>query len=272
MSSSILRGEVSEVISGEVSRAESSWRAYARTMYMTTYKPMYLALYICMYNVHDVRAVEPRNGRQIDVNTRTCKHLDAFQASLVLSNANLAKQGRNLAFLSPNLALTSPLKPQKTLGFHQKARLARLEVGMPRVWEIHVHAHVHVHSPYRSVWKITSPDLANLASGFSSVGARLSPAINLRTKLPHVARSLPRCPSSRTSQVTRQWANAGPTARLPEWHSVASCDEMPSPQRMGPPQKFDAPLGCGNSRAINHSLFFMSDPMSPVTISQRIAL
>jgi|GEM_PF-3631139 len=267
MSSSILRGDVSEVISGKVSRTESSWRACARSMYVTTYKPMYLALYMGMYNVHDVRAVEPRNGRQIDVNTRTCKHLDAFQASLVRPTANLAKQGRNLAFLSPNLAVTSPLKPQKTLGFYQKARLARLEVGMPRVWEIHVHAHVHVHSPYRSVWKITSPDLANLASGFSSVGARLSPAIKLPATLPHVARSLPRCPSSRTSQATRQWANAGPTARLPEWHSVASCDEIASPQRMGPPQKFDAPLGCGNSRAINHSLFFMSDPMSPVTTS-----
>ncbi|MCA9195478.1 MAG: hypothetical protein KDB03_27090 [Planctomycetales bacterium] len=59
-----------------------------------------------------------------------------------------------------------------------------------------------------------------------------------------------------------------PTARLPKWHAT----EMRSPQRMGPPQKFDAPLGCGNSRAINHSLFFMSDPMSPVTTSQRIAL
>lgn len=272
MSSSILRGEVSEVISGKVSRTESRWRACACTMYMTTYKPMYVGLYMGMYNVDDVRAVEPRNGRQIDVKARTYKHLDAFQASVVLSNANLAKQGRNLAFLSPNLAVTSPLKPQQTLAFYQKARLARLEVGMPRVWEIHVHAHVHVHSPYRREWEITSPDLANLASGFSSVCARPAPAINLRTKLPHVARSLPRCPSSRTSQATRQWANAGPTVRLPEWHSVASCDETASPQRMGPPQKFDAPLGCGNSRAINHSLFFMSDPMSPVTTSQRIAL
>jgi hypothetical protein len=268
MSSSILRGDVSEVISGKVSRTESSWRACACTMY----KPMYLALYVGMYNVHVVRAVEPRNGRQIDVNTRTCKHLDAFQASLVRPTANLAKQGRNLALLGPNLAVTSPLKPQKTLAFYQKARLARLEVGMPRVWEMHVHAHVHVHSPYRREWKITSPDLANLASGFSSVAARLSPAIKLPATLPHVARSLPRCPSSRTSQATRQWANSGPTARLPEWHSVANCDEIASPQRMGPPQKFDAPLGCGNSRAINHSLFFMSDPMSPVTISQRIAL
>lgn len=272
MSSSVVRGEVSEVISGTVSRTDSRWRAGACTMYMITYKPMYVGLYMGMYNVHDVRAVVRRNGRRIGCKAPTYKHLDTFKASLVRPTANLAKQGRNLALFGPNLAVTSPLKPQKTLAFYQKARLARLEVGMPRVWEIHVHAHVHVHSPYRREWEITSPDLANLASGFSSVCARPAPAINLRTKLPHVARSLPRCLSSRTSQATRQWANAGPTSRLPEWHSVASCDEIASPQWMGPPQKFDAPLGCGNSRAINHSLFFMSDPMSPVTTSQRIAL
>lgn len=245
MSSPIVRGEVSEVISGEVSRTESSWRACARTMYRTTYKPMYVALYMDMYNVHDVRAVEPRNGRQIDVKARTYKHLDASLASLVLSNANLAKQGRNLAFLRPNLALTSPLKPQKTLGFHQKARLARLEVGMPRVWEIHVHAHVHVHSPYRRVWKITSPYLANLASGFSSVRTRLSPAINLRTTLPHVARSLPRCPTSRISRPTRQGANGGPTARLPEWHSNVGSHQ----KTLGTPSPTPQTLGRGNSRA-----------------------
>ena len=183
MSNSVVRGEVSEDISGTVSRTDSRWRACAHSMYVTTYEPMYMALYMGMYNVHDVRAVERRNGRRIGCKAPTYKHLDTFQASLVRPTANLAKQGRNLAFLSPNLAVTSPLKPQKTLAFYQKARLARLEVGMPRVWEIHVHAHVHVHSPYRREWEITSPDLANLASGFSSVCARPAPAINLRTKV-----------------------------------------------------------------------------------------
>jgi hypothetical protein len=70
-----------------------------------------------------------------------------------------------------------------------------------------------------------------------------------------------RCPTSRpmhrirmerpAHQRSRQWANGGPTARLPKWHAT----EMRSPQRMGPPPKFDAPLGCGNSRATRHSLF-----------------
>ena len=88
--------------------------------------------------------------------------------------------------------------------------------------------------------------------------SRLQPAFESRTTLRTHARSLPTRPTLRPSHSSRQWANSGPTARLPEWHSVASCDEIASPQRMGPPQKFDAPLGRGNSRAIRHSLFFMS--------------
>ena len=41
------------------------------------------------------------------------------------------------------------------------------------------------------------------------------------------------------------------------------------PQTMGPPPKTTAFLGRGNSRAIRHSLFVLSDPQLP---SQRIAL
>jgi hypothetical protein len=41
------------------------------------------------------------------------------------------------------------------------------------------------------------------------------------------------------------------------------------PQTMGPPPKNTAFLGRGNSRAIRHSLFVLSDPQLP---SQRIAL
>ncbi len=41
------------------------------------------------------------------------------------------------------------------------------------------------------------------------------------------------------------------------------------PQTMGPPPKTNAFLGRGNSRAIRHSLFVLSDPQLP---SQRIAL
>lgn len=41
------------------------------------------------------------------------------------------------------------------------------------------------------------------------------------------------------------------------------------PQTMGPPPKTNAFLGRGNSRAIRHSLFLLSDPQLP---SQRIAL
>ena len=41
------------------------------------------------------------------------------------------------------------------------------------------------------------------------------------------------------------------------------------PQTMGPPPKNTAFLGRGNSRAIRHSLFVLSDPQLP---SRRIAL
>jgi hypothetical protein len=41
------------------------------------------------------------------------------------------------------------------------------------------------------------------------------------------------------------------------------------PQTMGPPPKTTAFLGRGNSRAIRHSLFVLSDPQLP---SQRIEL
>ncbi len=99
---------------------------------------------------------------------------------------------------------------------------------------------------------------SSIDAGFRFRTSRLQPTIESRTTLRTDARSLSTRPMSRPSHSSRQWANSSPTVRLPEWHSVASCDEIASPQRMGPPQKFDAPLGCGNSRAIRHSLFFMS--------------
>ena len=95
--------------------------------------------------------------------------------------------------------------------------------------------------------------------------SRLQPAFESRTTLRTDATSLLIRPMSRPSRSTRQWANSGPTARLPLWHSLTK----PSPQRMGPPPEIYAPLGCGNSRAISHSLFVLSDPQLP---SQRIAL
>ncbi len=52
-----------------------------------------------------------------------------------------------------------------------------------------------------------------------------------------------------------------PTTRLPLWHSQAPND--------GSSPKTNAFLGRGNSRAIRHSLFVLSDPQLP---SQRIAI
>lgn len=168
------------------------------------------------------------------------------------------------------LGLTSPQIPTETLGFHAKARLARLFPPMLT----HVHARVRTRRinnfAYRSGLKLTSPNLANLAHGSLSVVELVLHACSRRTTLRTDASSPRRRPLSRPSHSSRQWANSGTTASLPLWHSLAT----PGPQRMGPPPKTTALLGRGNSRAIRQSLFFMSDPMSLVnkSPSQRIAL
>lgn len=225
MSSSIRHSEVSEVARVQIQRTESGWRACARTMYMV----MYTSMYMGMYNVHDARAVEGRNGRKIDSKVPTSKYLDALKASKAFSTNNLAKQGHNLAFLSHNLAVTSPTKPMKTLVFSQKARLARLKVDIPRVRENYVHPHVHVHSLYRSGLEITSLDLANLASGFLSVRARLF-CFHPSHDVAPVVSSLTRRPPRRISHTTRPWPN-----RAPLWQS-ASLAPITSAHRivMGP--------------------------------------
>ena len=210
MSSPSLRSEVSEVDRAQFQRTETGWRACARTMYIV----MYTSMYMGVYSVHDARAAESRNGREIDCKLATSKYLDALEASSAPSTNNLAKQGHNLAFLSHNLAVTSPTKPTKTLLFSQKARLARLEVDIPRVWEIYVHPHVHVHSPYRRGLEITSRDLANLASGFLGVRAQLScfdPSHDVA----------PRCDFSSTSPTASLVAHHATVRQL--WPHVQEC-------------------------------------------------
>ncbi len=189
--------------------------------------------------------------------------LDAFGAHSVL--ARLARLREVMV-----LGLTSPGIPTETLGFHTKARLARLFPPMLT----YVHARVRTRRinnfAYRSGLKLTSPNLANLAVRSSSAVERVLHACGRRTMLRTDASSQRSRPLRRPSHSSRQWANSGPTARLPLWHSLAT----PGPQRMGPPPKNTAFLGRGNSRAIRQSLFFMSDPMSLVNMSpsQRIAL
>ncbi len=155
--------------------------------------------------------------------------LDAFGAHSVL--ARLARLREVMV-----LGLTSPQIPTETLGFHAKARLARLFPPMLT----HVHARVRTRRinnfAYRSGLKLTSPNLANLAHGSSSAVERVLHACGRRTTLRSDASSLRSRPLRRPSRSSRQWANSGPTARLPLWHSLAT----PGPQRMGPPQKHRA--------------------------------
>ena len=54
--------------------------------------------------------------------------------------------------------------------------------------------------------------------------SQLQHAFESRTTLRTDARSLASCPTRRPSHSSRQWANSGPTTRLPLWHSQAPND------------------------------------------------
>ncbi len=159
------------------------------------------------------------------------------------------------------LGLTSPQIPTETLGFHAKARLARLFPPMLT----HVHARVRTRRinifAYRSGLKLTSPNLANLAHGSSSAVERVLHACGRRTTLRTDASSLRSRPllDHRTHRVS------GPTVALRRVCHYGTRSQRPAPSGWVPPQKTTAFLGRGNSRAIRQSLFFMSDPMSLVT-------
>jgi hypothetical protein len=92
--------------------------------------------------------------------------------------------------------------------------------------------------------------------------SRHQPAFESRNTLRTDARTLPSRPARRISHSSRQWANSGP-------HVASATMVRASPKTMGPPPKTNAYLGRGNSRAIRHSLFLLSDPQLQ---SQRIAL
>jgi hypothetical protein len=163
--------------------------------------------------------------------------------------ANLAKQGRNLAFLSPNLAVTSPVNIHKTLGLYVKARLARLQGPMPTHMCAHAHTRRSTSFAYRNGLEITSPYLANLARWFSALCKR-------PTCLPNNAR---RCPQSRNeSDLAADFELA---TQRDTYAPVASPTE---PHPMGPPPTLTAPLGCRISSNRTQSLFFAGISISLV--------
>jgi hypothetical protein len=106
--------------------------------------------------------------------------------------------------------LTSPQKTSETLGFYAEARLARLFPPMLTCTHAYVRTRVINNFAYRSGLKITSLNLANLASGFASARTKISLASKHRTTLRTDARSLASRPTRRPSHSWRQWANSGP--------------------------------------------------------------
>ena len=161
-------------------------------------------------------------------------------------------------------------KPSKTLGF---CRLRRLVVGHFVIF--HMRARMENNKSTQRTWRtglksdlltvdvssaVRSPIESLRTRGCSpSIDAglrfrtsRLQPAFESRTTLRTDARSLPSRP---TEPPIAPIASVGQL-----WPHGASASMAPaSPQRMGPPPKTNASLGCGKSRVINLSLFYFAE-------------
>ena len=143
---------------------------------------------------------EPHN--LFEIRSKSCVYgcLDVFGRWLPL--ARLARLSEVMV-----LGITSPCKPLKTLVFLSKARLARLFPPMLTCTHACVRMRVIKNHAYRNGLKITSPNLANLASGFWIVRTKISVPSIQRTTLHTDARSLASRPTLRLSHSSRQWAN-----------------------------------------------------------------
>lgn len=170
--------------------------------------------------------------------------LDAFCRWLPL--ARLARLSEVMV-----LGITSPCKPLKTLVLLAKARLARLFLPMLTCTHACVRIRVIKNHAYRSGLKITSPNLANLASGFSSARTQISVASIHRTTLRTDARFLPSRPRRRPSHSSRQWAGSGPT--IASASMAMALNTVPAAS--GSSQKNPTKGARGNSSATTQSLF-----------------
>ncbi len=143
---------------------------------------------------------EPRNLFEIRPKSCVYECLDVFGRWLPL--ARLARLSEVMV-----LGITSPCKPLKTLVFLAKARLARLFPPMLTCTHACVRMRVIKNHAYRNGLKITSPNLANLASEFSSARRQISVSSLQRTTVHTDARSLASRPSRCLPHSSRQWAN-----------------------------------------------------------------
>jgi hypothetical protein len=146
------------------------------------------------------------------------------------SAANLANHDRNLANWTLNLAISEANLASESS--YSLGIMAICEVSEVISLPSHVRTRTCARAgetvfKYRSGRKITSHNLVTSQLG-STVGGRSianqSNASDHRTTLPHVARSLASRPTRRLLHPSRQWANSGPTTRLPLWHLQAPND------------------------------------------------
>jgi hypothetical protein len=187
-------GEVSEVIFGVRNRLDAL-NCFARSRALSVFCVRNLSAHKCGSST--LRG--SRNLFNICRKSGACQCLDLFRSWLV--SARLARLGEVRV-----LGITSPSKPMKTFGFLAKARLARLFLPMPTHVRAHVRTRRSTSFAYRKGLKITSLNLANLASGFLGAIGRMAHSRCERTKLPLVSRSRTSRPRSPLTKKTRLWA------------------------------------------------------------------
>ena len=188
-------GEVSEVIFGVRNRLDAL-NCFARSRAHSVFCVRNLSAHKC--SLSTLRG--SRNLFGICRKSCACRCLDLF--CRWLASARLARLGEVMV-----LGITSPCKPLKTLVFLAKARLARLFPPMLTCTHACVRMRVIKNHAYRNGLKITSPNLANLASGFSIARRQITVSSIQRTTLRTDARSLASPPTPRLSHSSRQWAN-----------------------------------------------------------------
>ena len=161
-------------------------------------------------------------------------------------------------------SMTNP-KTSKTLGF---CHLRRLVVGHFVIF--HMRARMEINKSTRRTWRtglksdLLTVDVSSavrcpietlqthgcsssIDAGLRFRTSRLQHAFECRTTLRTDARSLASRPTRRLAHSSRQWANSGPTTRLPLWHS----EHHP----MGPPWPKSSSKGSRKGRLVRQSLF-----------------
>lgn len=171
---------------------------------------MYNEMYMGMYAVLNVYTAGCPNRSEIVSNRLEFIGLNAYAARKRCQSTNLAKRGRILAVLNPNLALTSPSNCQNSRALLCLERLAMLEGSYAYIRARDVR-HLYVMYVYKkriqSNTKLTSQNLLTSPTSFLGCVQHLSPIFRsaaVRTTLPRRTSLASILRGVRTLNATRQ--------------------------------------------------------------------